>query len=264
MNETEQSTKTLKEHPQTSATTNHNHDLLPSNNLSNIQTLNHIIVAENVYDLPMSSSIDMLPPPPQLPSSCEQAESLNENHQMEKFSDQTLLLNSNSENSNASNKTSLANRKSRSNSIGPHPPPPPVPPKPQFKRLNSIGSANESVNEGEKTIEEKIMAARKRSLELKTSNFSANGNSNGSNPMLINELSTILARQKKKIEDSMNNNNSSEIISNKSSSPTNESQTNKSVNDRLAGSPMLTKKPPPPPRSDRTHVSRRPSNDSRI
>lgn len=210
--------------------------------------MNQLEVSENVYDLPTSSNIELLPPPPPPPPSHEP---------------QSIVeASSNHFNNNKfGNLTNTGNRTSRSNSIGSHAqPPPPVPPKPQFKRLNSIGGG-ENGNECEQTIEQKIMAARKRSLELKTVGGETAGN--GSNPMLINELSTILARQKKKIEDSMNCGNGGSGGM-EGSQCTFESQSNKSANDRLAGSPTLTKKPPPPPRSDRSHLSRRPSNDSRI
>lgn len=236
-----------------------NQNQITPNIVSSI-SVSQLVVAENVYDLPTPSNIDMLPPPP--PPQQETQSSI-ECPPLTKPSNHTLFFN---ESINNSNSTSLSNRTSRSNSIGPQTQPPPVPPKPQFKRLNSIGGG-ENGNGCEQTIEQKIMAARKRSLELKTTinNPSSNGNSNGNNPLLINELSTILARQKKKIEDSMNNSsNDTTPDSSDGSSSTNESQSNKSTNDRLACSPTLTKKPPPPPRSDRSQLSRRPSNDSRI
>lgn len=205
----------------------------------------NLIAAENVYDLPTppttsNSVVELLPPPPPAP---EQSTAI-ECTPLVKPSSHSQFINQ---------------RISRSNSTGsqqcsppqvapPAPPPPPVPPKPHFKRLNSIGDGDQQ------TIEQKIMAARKKSLEMN------NSASSGSNPLLINELSTILARQKKKIEESMNTNGANTEV-NRSAS--NEPQLASRSSTRV-GSPTLTKKPPPPPRSDRSQLNRRPSTDSRI
>lgn len=150
------------------------------------------------------------------------------------------------------NQNNISNRALRSNSIGSYPQPPPVPPKPQFKRLHSIGG---NINSEQQTIEEKIIASRKKSLELKAASTSSNESGNS---MLINELSTILAKQKKKIEDSINGVSGTKEENNEFP------QSNKLINDRIVTSPTLTKKPPPPPRTDRSNLSRRPSNDSNI
>ncbi|CAF0777563.1 unnamed protein product [Brachionus calyciflorus] len=108
-----------------------------------------------------------------------------------------------------------------------------VAPKP-LKRYNST-------NESELTRENRVEFTRKKSIDSISSFNNRNSSQiNGSMASVVDsELSTILARQKKKIEESEGTNKQQKIPS-----------------------PPITKKPPPPPRNDRMNITRKLSIDN--
>lgn len=134
---------------------------------------------------------------------------------------------------------------------------PPIGPKPVISRQNSCAETEQFLITNQYSNE----ILRKKSFESTNSNGndsnrssngsqSRNSNNNQNNPHLINELSNILARQKKKLEECQTND--SACI---------ESRT--TVNVVKQPSPTITKKPPPPPRNERTHLARKLSDNAR-
>ena len=111
-------------------------------------------------------------------------------------------------------------------------------PKPVLKRHNSNEQDILIIN---KNNEPRIFKGINRSSSC------VQANTGNQNPLVINELSSILARQKKKIEDATGEYSGSTV--------TVSSQHN---------SPKVAKKPPPPPRTDRSQLSRKQSLENSI
>ena len=208
------------------------------NDLISRQTSNFEYLNENVYDLP-SPPVELLHAQishqAQIPDVIEAA-SL------------TSSMPSPSQNQiNNTNNNINNNRNSKGAA-------PPVPPKP-FKRPNSLNTEN-CMSETKEQINPSRL--RKTSTDSTSENVSNNRMSNSSiklnnnfasqEPNISSELSAILARQKKKIEDA-------------DAESENQRNSNGAKAARPA-SPTLVKKPPPPPRSDRSQLSRRFSNEN--
>jgi hypothetical protein len=158
-------------------------------------------------------------------------------------------------------------------------PAPPVAPKPVFKRIHSFN--NNISNESDKGINtqdlnkcNEMQTKDRKSFGMTSSNHFRGSSLSRASSLLqqqqqqqqnsdaTNELTAILARQKKKIEAQTGDTDAYATHQHRSSISQNGFKNNNSSNNSKFPSPNIAKKPPPPPRTDRSHsFTRKMSNE---